>query len=68
MVVNIISIIIVIIIVIIMIPIIFEVVQRPVGALLFDIFRYTDYLSVILHFPSYITARAIIIYLDNNIL
>ena len=51
-----------------MILIIFEVAQRPIRALLFDIFYYTNYLSVILYFPSYITAYAIIIYLDNNIL
>ena len=52
----------------IMIPIIFEVAQRPVGAPLVDIFRCTDCPSVILHFPSYITARTIVIHLDNNVL
>ena len=51
-----------------MIPIIFEVAQRPVGAPLFDIFCCTDCESVILHFPSYITARAIVIQLDSTII
>ena len=57
-----------IIIAIIMIPIIFDVTERPIGAPLFHIFCYTDCPSVTPYFPSYITARAVLIHPDNDLL